>query len=411
LVREQLGPYFAHLLERPPGAALLAVRAARRAVAVNPEDGNAWLRLGQAYLHLRNLTCERSAEGLLPPLAQLRHVQIVTALEEAVRLDPDLEVAHHELAHLYGGRDYLDEALNHQKEELRVSRGAGSHSKETAEELADRLELLEKDTAKLVELVQERRKVFSSNSRTLQGGRLAQAGLALKLGLARQALEEILLPSPADLLGHEGIKMELDLFLTLGRVEEVRTILSDEGLQTSKQGLQYYDLLPPKSGDGAPLYASPYHWPAYEWLHVLQTTAVGDYAKAREDLHRIRAGLGAGHQQLKQDLREIDRQIWTYLPGLLSGLPPFLPTFSGQAAARFFELKSRLEADERTYRAQQADLFVLEGLLDLEQGDTDAARSAFSQAEHLCAEPVGSAVTFGGAPIAAYYLGKLKAQD
>jgi hypothetical protein len=240
---------------------------------------------------------------------------------------------------------------------------------------------------------------------------LAQAGLALSLGLARQAVEEILLPSPADLLGAAGIKMELDLLLTLGRAEEVRTILSDEGLQTSKQALLYYDLPPPKTVDGAPLYAFPYHWPVYEWLHVLQTAAVGDYAKARGDLRAIRSGLGAGHQRLKHDLRDFNRHIWTYLPGLLSGPPPFLPAFSAQAAARFFELKSRLEADEPTFRAQQADLFVLESLLDLEQGDTDAARSAFSQAEHLCGEPPGSAVTFGGAPIAAFYLGKLKAQD
>src|SRR5206468_681819 len=97
LVRDQLGPFFAQLVARPPALPLLAVRAARRAVAVNPEDANAWLRLGQAYLLLRNVTGERSGEGLLPPLAQLRHVQIVTALEQAVRLDPDVEVAHHEL--------------------------------------------------------------------------------------------------------------------------------------------------------------------------------------------------------------------------------------------------------------------------------------------------------------------------
>src|SRR5207248_5557810 len=113
-----------HLGERSPALPLLAVRAARRAVAANPEDANAWLRLGQAYLLLRNLTCERSGEGLLPPLAQLRHVQVATALEQAVRLNPDHEAAHRALYELYGQR-YLDQALEHRREELRLSRRAG----------------------------------------------------------------------------------------------------------------------------------------------------------------------------------------------------------------------------------------------------------------------------------------------
>src|SRR5262249_57799152 len=106
LVRDQLGPYFAPLGQRSPALPLLAVRAARRAVAANPEDGNAWLRLGQAYVLLRDETCERSAHRERTPLAQLRQVQIATALEQALRLDPDLEAAHHELAHLYGESNF-----------------------------------------------------------------------------------------------------------------------------------------------------------------------------------------------------------------------------------------------------------------------------------------------------------------
>src|SRR5262249_7242142 len=124
-VRDQLGPYFAPMMERPPALLLLAVRAARRAVAANPQDAHAPLRLGRASLLLRTLTCERSGEGMLPPLAQVRRVQIATALEQAVRLDPDQEAAHHELAMLYGGQNYLDQALEHQREELRLSRRAG----------------------------------------------------------------------------------------------------------------------------------------------------------------------------------------------------------------------------------------------------------------------------------------------
>jgi hypothetical protein len=400
-VREQLGPFFEHLVDRPPALPLLAVRAARRAVAADPADANAWLRLGQAYLSLRNLTREHSAQGMLPPLAQLRHVQVVTALEQAVRLDPDLEVARHALAYLYGERGYLDQSLEHRREEARLSRRAGPRPGETAEEYASRLALMDKDTAKLVELVQERRKAYSSGSGALQGDRAAQAGMALKLGLARQAADEILLPSPADLLGAAGIKLELDLLLSLGRAEDVRAILGEGGSQASKHRLGYYDVAPPL----------PYHYPAYDWLRVLAAAALGDYAEAREDLQAIRGEIRAGHDRLRQQPRDFDGAARALVPGLLAGPPPFLPAFTTLALGRVLGQKAVFEAGERILRAQQADLCVTEGLLALEQGDTGAARSVFAEAQKLCAQPDGSTVPFAGRPIAVAYLGKLNARQ
>jgi tetratricopeptide (TPR) repeat protein len=408
LVRDQLGPFFAQLVERSPALPLLAIRAARRAVAANPADGNAWLRLGQAYLLLRNATCERSSEGLLPPLVRLREVQIATALEEALRLDPDLAVAHGELAHLYGEQNFLDQALEHSREELRLSRRAGQRPGETVDEWADRLELQEKDTAKLVELVQDRRKRYAASSRTVQGERLTQARMALTLGLVRQATDEILLPAPADLLGAAGMKLELDLLLSLGRVEEVRGILNDETMRASKTGLSYHDLPPPQNANGGALYAIPYHWPSYEWLHVLQTAAVGDYAQARGELRAIRSGLQTGHERLKETQRGVENQLWTFLPGLLSGPSPFLPAYTAQALGPFLQQRTILQVGEPALLAQQADLCVLEGLLALEQGDTEAARSAFAEAQQLCDQPAGTAAPFAGGPIAARYLGKMK---
>jgi hypothetical protein len=410
LVREQLGPFFAPLVERPPALPLLAIRAARQAVAANPEDSNAWFRLGHAYLLLRNETCERSAEGLLPPLAQLRYVQIVNALEQAVRLDPDLETAHHELASLYGQQNYVDKALEHQREELRLIRRAGARQDETAEEFADRSELWEKDTAGLDELVQDRRKTFVSASRTLQGGRMAEAAVALKLGLGRQALEEILLPYPADVLGEAGRRLELELLLMQGRAEDVRANLSEEALRDAKNQQRYYTLGPPQSGDGSPLYASFYDFPAYTWLHLLQAAALGDYSQARDELREIRSRLYAAQDLEKQRQRALEGLLVTLVPRLISGPPPLAPAVTAQTLGPIFLEISRSRAVEPTFRGQRADLFVVEGLLDLEQGHVDAARSAFTQAQQLCAEPAGGQVRFGGGPIAASYLGKLNAQ-
>jgi tetratricopeptide (TPR) repeat protein len=407
LVRDQLGPFFAHIVDRSPALPLLAVRAARRAVAANPEDSNAWLRLGQAYLLLRNSTCEHSSAGLLPPLAYLRYVQIVTVLEQAVRLDPDLEAAHHELAYLYGERNHLDRALEHRREETRLSRQAGQRAGETAEEWADRLKLLDRDITLLEEQVRKTRQTYAAGSRTLQGHRLAEAGMALKLGLVQKAADEILLPSPADLLGAAGVKLELEVLLSLGRVAEVRAILKDEGLRARKQALLFQDLAAPKNPDGTALYAIPYHWLAYDWLYLLQAAAVGDYADARAAVRAIRSGLQAGHDRLKQQLRDFEPRVLRLLPGLFSGPPPFLPAFTAQTLSRLQEETTRLRAGEPSLRSQQADLYVLEGLLALEQGDTSAARAAFVEARKLCAEPAANATPFAGGSIAAAYLRKL----
>jgi hypothetical protein len=411
LVANQLGPFFAALVERPPALPLLAVRAARLAVAANPEDSVAWLRLGQAYLQLRNFTCEHSSTGLLPPLVELRHVQIVTALEQALRLNPDLEAAHHELAYLYGQRNHLDRAVEHLREEVRLRRGASPAVGETAEEWAYRRELLEADMGKGEDLVHKRRQAYAAGSRALQGERLRQARLALQHGLARQALDDILLPAPADLLGPPGMTLELELLLSLGRAQEVRDILNDEGFRANKDQLLYLDLPAPKQPNGTALYTIPYHWPAYEWLLALQASAVGDYAQARAALSTIRAGRRHAHERVKRQLREQGHGYLTLLPGLLSGPPVYLPACLAQTARRTQERWAALRAGEVALRTQQADLWVLEGLLALEQGAPDDARLAFAAAQQLAEQPPGAAAAFAGGRIAAGYQAKLNRKE
>src|SRR5581483_5991587 len=85
----------------PPEALLLAVRAARRALAANPDDAGAFLLLGEAYLRLARQTREEGWQALLPGLAAVRHAQALTALEQAALRGPDLDEAHALLAQLY----------------------------------------------------------------------------------------------------------------------------------------------------------------------------------------------------------------------------------------------------------------------------------------------------------------------
>jgi hypothetical protein len=404
LVRDQLGPFFRHLADRPPALPLLAIRAARRAVAANPSDSNAWLRLGQAYLLLRNGTCERSAEGLLPPLAQMRFVQVVTALEQAVRLDPDLEVAHRELAFLHGESNALDMALEHRRAELRLSRRAGVRPGETADEWAHRLTLLERDTAKLEEMIEASRDRYAAAARSLQGKRFELARAALKLGLARQAADDILLPYPADLLGLDGIKLELEVLLSLGRAGEVRASLSEEAMAASKHILPYYDLPAPRMPDGTAPYTLRYSLPSYEWLLALAAAAAGDYEQARFCVRELRQGLQAGSERLEQQRQILERGSLELVVGLFSAPAPLQPLFSVKALSMSRQQRAALAASTRSLTAQQADLCVLEGLLALEQGATDDARAAFLEARRL-----GARAPFAAAPIAGGYLPRLLA--
>ena len=237
---------------------------------------------------------------------------------------------------------------------------------------------------------------------------MAEAGLALRLGLARKALDEVLMKTPAEVLGPAGMQLEMELLLNMGRAEEVRTILNDAGFRASKQGLGYYEIESPRRTDGSPLYTIPYLWPAYEWLHAVESASVGDYGLAREEVRAIRAGLRAEYDAEESQRSAIERQLCMLATEMACYPPSFVPAFEALAMGPFLDARIVLEARAPTLRAQQADLFVLEGLLALEQGDTDAARSAFDQAQTLCAD---SETPFLGSPIAASYLRRLNAKN
>src|SRR5262245_65712098 len=101
------GVFLPDLQEQPPALPLLAVRAARRAMAAHPDDALAWFRLAQAY-HALGRTPEASGFDPLPVLAQIRRIQTVTALVQAVTLHPDLAEAHDARADLFSQSGYLE---------------------------------------------------------------------------------------------------------------------------------------------------------------------------------------------------------------------------------------------------------------------------------------------------------------
>src|SRR5262249_21753695 len=109
----------------PPAVLYLAIRAARRALAVNPEDAQAYLVLGQCYLRLLHDTRERDWAERLPDLAKLRQIQASTALNQAITVQPDLAQAYLHLGFLYREMGYLDLALAQLQTYLKLMRRAG----------------------------------------------------------------------------------------------------------------------------------------------------------------------------------------------------------------------------------------------------------------------------------------------
>jgi hypothetical protein len=367
--------------ERPPALPLLAVRAARHALAVNPDDANAYLRLAQAYFALRDETAEHSREGRLPPLAQLRHIQIATALEHALVLNPDLEVAHQYLAALYEERQFLDVALEHRRAQLALLRRGKPLPGESAAAFAQRCARLEEQVLDLENRVQDRENAFAIRAASLRDNPRGRAEAALGLGLPRKALDDVLLKSRVVLFGFEGARLELELLLLLGRAAEARDKLEDEELRQVKRWLGLSDV------SGRDLAGRPMieRLPAYEWLLCCQAAAVGDYDRAAGALQAM---LDPMQSRVRQDLPEIRRTLPLVLA---SELGVRIPPASGLVPRVVSTYREGMaEALGDTYRLQgmATDLHVLAAMLDLERGLPAAARRHLEQSLALC--PPGS---------------------
>jgi tetratricopeptide (TPR) repeat protein len=379
---------------------LLAVRAARLALSANPDDKNAWLRLGQAYHTLHRDTEERPSSGHSPLLGLLRHVQIATALEHALVLDPDLEQAHEGLSRLYGEQNFVDAALEHRRHAVRLMRRSHRLG-ETEEKFGDRLKAEEEAVQRLEQLVQDHKNEYAIRSRAMSGDPLGRAQLALRLGLARLALDEVLLQSPVQSFGGEGARLELELLLQLGRAEVVRGMLDDSEMRESKDKLELSRVpAPPRPG-----YLPIYRLAAYDWLRFLQAAATGDYALATEALEELVQPLAEKSQRAMGQLRSAFPVALARELGL-AAQPQFLFPRMVMQGERWDYLRFLTEVSFLS--AQRADLHVLAGLLATERGSGTAALQSFDAALAAAAErtPQGD---FAAAPLAAAYRRRLQA--
>jgi tetratricopeptide (TPR) repeat protein len=318
----------------PVDALLLAVRAARRGLHVQPDDASAYLQLGVAYIRLLGDTRERTAAPAGSPLYRLRKVQAVTALATAARLRPDLKEAHRALALYYERMNYRDLELKHRRMYAQLAHSAGVP--------AEHLRPLDEQVQQLADAVQDRTNRIQTESYKLEP--VGRAHLAWQAGLPAYALE-ILQGTDSSTLGRAGLLLKLHLLLDMGRATEV------------------WDEL-------AGMRSEPLAEPDFRALQAELAAATGDYARADQHLEAlIRKGID------EVPLLKMKNVPFRSATALVVG-KYLLDQASGQ--------HNHLTSDEQSLRESlagldqfvrhQVDLQVVRGVLALEQGQVGRAQ-------------------------------------
>ena len=341
--------------DTPPGVLYASVRAARRAVAIDPKEAAAYLTLGKSYLRLLTTTCERGWAAHLPQLARLRQVQASAALNRAIAINPGLAEAHLELGFLYKQIGCLDLAVARLRSYRDATSRAGQKPAAAFDEELDRLtEALDRETRQLTAEV-DRVPVAD------------RAAMAARRGLAGKALA-LLLESDVAAFGAHGTKLEIELLLKTGQVHDVSLWMTPE-LEGSLGSLSFH------------------------WLRAQALAAAGEYAAADVELAEL-AGRPGKDQVAGAFGRLVGRAVLNEQAGL-----QYLPQLVWRALAR----NDFVAAAEGMIRGltEESDAATLRGLVALEAGEIDRAREHFRQALAFSDErTVGSVRDFGGWPVA-----------
>jgi Tfp pilus assembly protein PilF len=369
--------------DAPLGLPLLAVRAARRAIAENPDDVGSYLVLAEAYSRLAYATRER-AWG--KELGQLRVVQLITALHNALEASPTaLQAAktHEQLVLLCLKLNYQDVALKHLQEQLRHTRAAGPHRGETARQFEKRIDAFARNVQEFEKAIAALLAEYEAETANLRPN--DRARLALGKGLAGKALQT-LLGSDVSSFGADGAIVQLDLMLTTGRAHDVRALL-EEDLRGLLSDFRYH------------------------WLRAQVAAALGDYAEADRELQAAQnAALATpqGDQAPASARVEISQLVGgLLLDGLLEDKSPIgrlqMPLARANAMQRLGQLVQALQTG--------ADVGALRGVLALERGETEQAAGHFRSALAFWGadgrrSPAG--IDFAFRPVAEEYLGLIQ---
>jgi len=393
--------YVQYLYEFDRGPAellLLAVRAARRSAAENPDDPEACraversttaLALAQenhwtksrprpslSADELRGLREARRPidAGAVPWLTRsigfrqlLRRIQVLTAIHHTLLAEPNDLLAHAQLAELYWSMSFYDVAVEHLREQLRLMK-AEEQERSDPQRKAELLqwEQLLSDRERQVNDMQR----YAALQLTKVPPRMQPLAAFRAFGLARQALTALAAQDPVDLSPEEADVL-IFLHLTLGQAEQLRGQLTE----TQRTLLGPLD---------------------YEQYRVLQAAALGDYAEADRALERM-----LGSAPLKPTALPLLNMLQAITFGQLQ--PHVL---NRRMLAPVMQDQAQIGLRHFLHQRKMKDLEVLRGMLALEVGDVDKAKKLFQQTLENSA-----GIDFESRPIAVRYLQLLLASE
>ncbi len=327
--------------DAPVGVLYCAIRAARRAVAENSADANAYFALGGAYGALLTTTSERSWATQHPEILRLRQIQASAALNRAVSLNPKLAAAHVELARLYTSLNCLDLVVFHLRAYQEIPPRWGGPRKDDPNS-----EAIESELNRLTKIVdRETAAVAKETGRSV----LDRALMANQRGLGGQA-RDLLLTSDVSAFGKVGMELEIDLLLRTGRPEDVLEWMTEE-LRSSLGDFTYH------------------------WLRTQAFAAVGDYDFADAELV-VMIGSGGRLPAHPQVSMELARLVGTSLLDEQAGVS-YLPQLLIRTLSRN-DTRTRI-ADIAQTLGLRAEVLVIRGLVALEAGNIPCAREAFRE--------------------------------
>lgn len=362
---------------------LLAVHAARRGLAANPDDARAFLLLGEANYKLDQQAMEPYWQALRPELPALRQAQTLTALEQAVRLRPDLDRALALLTQLYYEAGQMDRCLDYLRARLRIA--------EKVDKQADSTAALKSEVEKMEKFVNQLEKTYQANvaDKTEPSKVLMRAETAARNGLSRKALEMLQESSPA-IYGRSGLDYELDLMMKAGQSYEVREVLKP--VPELKTDLNTYQ--------------------AYHWLKARAAASCGEYAEADAELDKgsepyRRIGLTP---KLFVPARSA---VALHLTRAVLGRPPWMEGVAGRVNSLYFQFQTlQILGSAAEPLRKEADRQVLRGLIALEGGAIEEAKRLFQSALDVWGSDTvaeaGAGLDFPARPIAQEILRRMQ---
>jgi hypothetical protein len=374
----------------PPADLYLAVRAARRALDKNPDDAWACFRLGHAYTALSFMTRERNIDAVVAPARQLRRAQIIAALTRAVRLNPDLELAHALLAEQYTNQ-FFDLALEHREAQLKLMMARVSAMQARGDSVTDietqknEVPRWQNEVQRLHDIKKRQEDQFeldSANKLPIQRAELAlRAGLGdAALKAAREHLQQMKDGSAEPATVARGMELAIRLLIELGEIDEARVLVEGGGREMLGQSRDPNLPVPPRF--------------AADWYRVLVDAASGDYEDADATLAELvkRTADFEPGPVIAEGLA--DHLLWRAneagrLPGVLAN---FMYT-QRQSLNRATQLCLM-------NLSRSAECQSLRGWLALESGDIKTAKHEMTDVKERAAKPYSMLNNYRCGPLA-----------